>query len=264
MLLNSLRDLTRHTSGLDIDMIKIIGDDGSVAFEGINDDKTVVLKGSFMKDVPELQGTFGLSQLEYLTKCVNEYKQKDDSIDVVRIEKTFSVPAKDDDGAEIHTDNGEPVYDKVTEMIMEKLVFSRKSPKMVNQYRVLDRRMITDQPSFKGAEWDVVITPTSQAINSLAIQAGMGVEEYFGVKTEDNVLYLTFGDTSSQAIVEFAHNVEGEITRSWIWGVAPVLNVLKMSDSADCTMSFLDKGALQITLETGLAKYNYIMPAKAR
>lgn len=264
MLLNSLRDLTRHTSGLDIDMIKIMGDDGSVEFEGINDDKTVVLKGSFLKNVPEFEGTFGLSQLDYLTKCVNEYKQKDDSIDVVRIEKTFSVPAKDDDGATLHTEGGEVVYDKVTEDIIERLIFSRKSPKMVNPYRVLDRRMITEQPSFKGAQWDVVITPTSQAISSLAVQAGMGVEEYFGVKTEDNVLYLTFGDTSSQAIVEFAHDVEGEITRSWIWGVGPVLNILKMSDSADCTMSFLDKGALQITLETGLAKYNYIMPAKAR
>ncbi len=264
MLLNSLRDLTRHTSGLDLDMIKIMGDNGSVKFEGINDDKTVVLKGTFTKDVPELQGTFGLSQLDYLTKCVNEYRQKDDSIDVVRVEKTFSVHAKDDDGTLLHTESGEPVYDKVTEDIIEKLVFSRKSPKMVNPYRVLDRRMITEQPHFKGTEWDVVINPTSQAVSSLAVQAGMGVEEYFGVKTEDNILYLTFGDTSSQAIVEFAHNVEGEITRSWIWGVQPVLNILKMSDSADCTMSFLDKGALQITLDTGLAKYNYIMPAKAR
>lgn len=264
MLLNSLRDLTRHTSGLDIDMIKITGDNGSVKFEGINDDKTVVLKGNFMKSVPELEGTFGLSQLDYLTKCVNEYTQKEDSIEVIRIEKTLSVPAKDDDGSPRHTENGEPIYDTVTEDIIERLIFSRKNPKMINPYRVLDRRMITDQPNFKGAEWDVVITPTSQAISSLAVQAGMGIEEYFGVKTEDNILYLTFGDTSSQAIIEFAHDVEGEITRSWIWGVGPVLNILKMSDSADCTMSFLDKGALQITLETGLAKYNYIMPAKAR
>jgi len=264
MLLNSLRDLTRHTSGLDIDMIKIIGDNGSVEFEGINDDKTVVLKGNFVKNVPELEGTFGLSQLDYLTKCVNEYKQKDDSIEVVRVEKTFSVATTDNNGTSLRDDSGEVIYEKITEDIIERLVFSRKSPKMVNPYRVLDRRMITEQPSFKGAEWDVVITPTSQAINSLAVQAGMGVEEYFGVKTEDKILYLTFGDTSSQAIVEFAHDVDGEITRSWIWGVGPVLNILKMSDNADCTMSFLDKGALQITLETGLAKYNYIMPAKAR
>lgn len=264
MLLNSLRDLTRHTSGLDIDMIKIIGENGSVKFEGINDDKTVVLKGNFTKPIPELEGTFGLSQLDYLTKCVNEYKQKEDSIDVIRTVKTLSIPAKDDDDSPLYTENGEPVYNKVSEDIIERLVFSRKTPKMVNPYRVLDRRMIAEQPSFKGAEWDIVIAPTSQAINSLAVQAGMGVEEYFGIKTEDDVLYLTFGDTSSQAIIEFAHDIEGKITRSWIWGIGPVLNILKMSDSADCTMSFLDKGALQITLETGLAKYNYILPAKAR
>jgi len=264
MLLNSLRDLTRHTSGLDIDVIKIIGDDGSVTFEGINDDKTVVLKGSFEKEIPEFEGTCGLGTLDYLTKCVNEYTQKEDSIEVIRIEKELRMHETDDNGSLLYNEDGTSVTNLVTQEIIDRIVFSRKSPKMINPYRVLGPNMVAHQPSFKGADWDVVITPTSQAISSLAIQAGMGVEEYFGVKTEDKILYLTFGDTLSQAIVEFAHNVEGEITRSWIWGVGPVLNILKMSDSADCTMSFLDKGALQITLETGLAKYNYIMPAKAR
>ena len=262
-MLNCLRDLMRHTAGLGIEVIKVTGDNDKVSVEGMDTGKTVVLKGEFTKELPELNGVFGLSQLEVLSKLVNVYKEAGDDLKIVRKEKEFSVQ-KTEDGELVFDSDGNPEYEKVREEIIDEFIFSRKSPKMVNPYRVLDRRMIPDQAKFGGADWDIVIKPTKQAIDLLATQASFGVEEYFGVKTEGDVLYLTFGDQSSQAVIEFATDVKGTMTKPWLWNVSSTLSILKFSENAECTMSFLDKGALQITLKTGLAEYNYIMPAKAR
>ena len=134
---------------------------------------------------------------------------------------------------------------------------------MKNSYRVVERRQIPDQYNLVSQDWDVVISPSKQSIDMLAQQAAVGFEAFFGVRTEDGVLYLTFGD-NSQAEIEFAQDVEGELTKPWIGDIAKVLSVLKFAENADCKMSFLDKGALQITLNTGIGEYNYIMLAKAR
>jgi len=264
-MLNHLRDLMKHISGLGIEVIKVTGDeDGHVKIEGMDVSKTVVLKGSFKKEIPEFNGIFGLGDLEYLHKLVNVYKEKGDSVEIIREEKTFSVQIENDGELMVDEDNN-PLFEKVTEEVIDQFKFSRKLPHLLNPYRVTDRRMIPEQYNFVGAEvWDVEIKPTKTAIDMLAIQASFGKEEFFGVKTENGTLYLTLGDNNAEAIVEFASNVEGELTRPWVWGVLPVLNILKFSENAECSMSFLDKGALLISLKTGLAEYKYIMPAKSR
>ena len=262
-MLNHLRDLMKHTSGLGIEVIKVTGENGQVSVEGLDTNKTVILKGKFDQQIPELEGVFGFGKLDVLNKLVNVYKEKGDIIEVLRQEKSFSVQLEQD-GEPVFDDDGNPQYEKVTKEVIDQFRFSRKTPKMVNPYRVLDQRMIPEQYNFVGAKWDVEIKPTKTAIDMLAIQASLGEEEFFGVKTDDNTLYLTLGDSKSEAIVEFAKDVDGELTRPWVWGVAPVLTILKLSENAECTMSFLDKGALQISLKTGLSEYNYIMPAKAR
>ena len=178
--------------------------------------------------------------------------------------RTFSVEAKDDDGTILTNSEGNIIYNKIEEEVIEEIRFSRKTPKVKNSYRVVDRRVIPEQYNFLGADWDVVITPSKQAIDMLSQQAAIGFETSFGVKTENGSLFLTFGELSSLGEFEFANNVEGKLLKPWIWDIAKVLSVLKFAENAECTMSFLDKGALQITLNTGIGEYNYIMPAKAR
>lgn len=263
-MLNHLRDLMKHTSGLGIEAIKVTGDEaGKIKIEGMDTNKTVVLKGSFKKELPDLKGTCGFSRLDILHKLVNIYKEDGDNIEIVRQDKNFSVQVEDN-GEPVFDNEGNPLYEKIEEEVIDRFCFSRQSPKMLNPYRVLDRRMIPEQYNFVGADWDVEFKPTKTAIDMLGVQAILGEEDFFGVKIEDKTLYLTLGDQGAEAIVEFANNVEGELTRPWVWGVAPVLSILKFSENAECSMSFLDKGALQISLKTGLAEYNYIMPAKAR
>jgi hypothetical protein len=42
-----------------------------------------------------------------------------------------------------------------------------------------------------------------------------------------------------------------------------VLSILKIADVNNTKMSFSDDGLLQITLDSGLATYKYIIPAQA-
>ncbi len=264
-MLNYLRDLVKHTAGLDIDVLKLTGDDdGNVVIEGMDTDKSVVLKGTFQKEIPDLRGICGLSNLEQLNGFVNLYQEKADVISIKREERTFSVEVKDDDGSTLTGTDGSTVYEDIKENIIEEFHFSRPMPKMKNTYRLVDRRMIPEQHTFLGADWDVVVKPTKQAIDMLAIQASIGFESSFGVRTEDGVLFLTFGDSGALGEMEFANDIVGELSKPWVWDIAKVLTILKFADKADCTMSFLEKGALQITLDTGVGEYNYIMPAKAR
>lgn len=264
-MLDYLRDLVKHTNGLGVEVIKVTGDQkGNVKIEGMDTDKTVVIKGKFLKELPELEGVCGLSQLEWLNGFLNIYNQKEDVIDIKRETKKFSVVVKDDNGDTVLDDDGNPTYEEVEDNVISELVFSRKSAKMKNPYRVMDKRMIPDQYNFVGADWDVMVKPSQTAIDMLGKQASVGYESSFGVKTEDGDLHVVLGDPSLQASFLFAEDVKGEMTNPWTWDISKVLSILKWSSNADCEMCFLDKGILQITLKTGQAEYNYILPAKSR
>lgn len=264
-MLDYLRDLVKHISGLEIDVLKLTGnEDGNIKIEGMDTDKSVVLKGKFKKLLPELEGICGLSNLDQLRGLVNIYQEKSDIVSIKRENRTFSVEIKDEDGSSLLNDDGSIVYEDIEENVIEEFHFSRPTPKLFLPYRLVDRRMIPEQYSFVGANWDVVVKPTKQSIDMLAQVASVGFESSFGVKTVDDTLFLTFGNGDQTGEMEFASDVEGELSKPWIWDIAKVLIILKFSDKADCTMSFLDKGALQITLDTGLGEYNFIMPAKAR
>ena len=263
-MLNHLRDLMKHTSGLDVEVLRVTGDQGAVNVSGINDNKSLIIKGDFVGDIAELEGVCGLGRLEWLSGFANAYTETSDTVTVIRKNRTFRVEQKDDNGDTVFDENGEAVYAEITEDVIEEFVFNRPTPKMRNTYRVMDKRMIPQQYQPAGLNWDIEIKPTKQAIDMLAQQNSFDIEENFGVRLEDGELYFNVGDSGTEGEIEFARNVTGSFSKSWVWKLAPTLTILKFSDNAECLMSFSEQGALKISLNTGLAKYEYIMPAKPR
>ncbi len=264
-MLDYLKDLVKHTNNLGVQVIKVTGDTvGNVVIEGMDEDKTVVIKGKFLKEIPELEGVCGLGQLDQLNNMLNLYTQKDDKIEIQREARKFSLVVKDGSGNTVLDPDGNPTYEEVEEDVIGVLLFRRDSDKMKNPYRVTDKRQIHDQYDFLGAEWNVEIEPSQSAIDMLGKQSGIGFAETFGVKTENGDLYVVIGDPALQASFLFCKDIEGEMTNPWTWDLSKVLSILKLSSNAECSMHFLDKGLLQITLCTGQAEYNYILPAKAR
>ena len=62
----------------------------------------------------------------------------------------------------------------------------------------------------------------------------------------------------------FANGVEGSLNKGWSWPVGQVLQILKLSDSAKVTLHFSNEGAMMVTVDSGLGKYQYIIPAQAQ
>jgi len=239
-----LKDIVSHTHSLGfLDLVKITGTDQKTQIDSMAENRTVIMFGETHVPHPDMIGVFGmpqLSKLKYHLDCP-EYKE-DAKIDVVRAQR-----------------NGEdlPVG----------LHFENKTGDFQNDYRFMNSQIINEKlktVTFKGVKWNVELSPSVQNVQRFQYQAAANTEhETFIAKTDGDKLKFTFGDASTHGgEFVFATGVSGKLTKAWPWPVAPVLAILKIADVNNTMMSFSDEGALQITLDSGLAVYKYIIPAK--
>ena len=172
----------------------------------------------------------------------NPEYQKDAKIDVVQAER-----------------NGETIPTHIH--------FENATGDFQNDYRFMNKAIIEEKlktVKFKGAQWNVEITPSMAAISRMKLMSAAHSEEpTFNVTTKDSNLVFSFGDASTHAgEFDFAKGVEGTLQHTWSWPVAAVQAVLNLS--GDITMSISDQGAMMITVDSGIGTYNYILPAQSK
>jgi hypothetical protein len=74
---------------------------------------------------------------------------------------------------------------------------------------------------------------------------------------------FSFGDASTHAgSFIFQAGVDGKLRQVWSWPVVQVMSILALA--GDKTIRIADAGAMQITVDSGLAEYNYILPAQSK
>ncbi len=245
MLLDSLKDIVKHTSSLGfIDMVKIVGTAADAKIEAIDADKTVVIFGSMLQPINGIDTTVGLSRVPILKGYIDFPLFSGAAADVsvvTEVRGTATVPT------EIKFDSG--------------------SGHTAN-YRFMSEAMVNEQikvPPFKGATWNVTIEPEKKKIAELAYFQGVlgGFEKRFIVSIDKGTLNFSVGTgPTDRTVVPFANNVTGTLKHQWSWPLAQVLSILKLSDTDSTTvMKFSDMGALMIELESGIGKYQYILPA---
>jgi hypothetical protein len=117
---------------------------------------------------------------------------------------------------------------------------------------------------FKGVNWHVEFEPTVAAIQRLKMQAQANSEEVnFTAKTENGDLKFSFGDHSTHSgNFVFQPGVTGQLKRAWSWPILRVISILDLT--GDKIMRISDDGAAQITVDSGLAVYTYIIPAQSK
>ena len=245
-MIDILKDIVKHTHGLGfLDLVKITGTESETAIDSMAEDRSVILQGSFHQPQPGMAGTFGMPQLNKLDihlKCP-EYKDK----------ANITVVKGNRNGAET------PVS----------IHFENEKGDFKNDYRFMNAEIINEKlktVKFKGVKWDVEIEPTVAGVQRFNFQATANTEHNtFVVRTEDGNLMFTFGDQASHGgEFVFATDVKGTINKGWSWPVAQVLQILKLSDSAKVTLHFSNEGAMQVSVDSGLGKYQYIIPAQAQ
>jgi len=239
-----LQDIVQHTHGLGvIDLVKIVGTDAETALEAIAEDRTVIVQAKFKGVVADFIGTFGMPNLGKLNTILNipEYRE-DADIAVTRQDR-----------------NGESVPVGVH--------FENKAGDFKNDYRFMAAEIVSDKlktVKFKGVKWNVDIVPSVASIQRLKFQAQANSEETtFTAKTEGTDLKFFFGDHSSHAgNFVFQTDVSGTLSKSWAWPVAVVISILNLP--GDKTFKISDEGAAMITVDSGIAEYNYILPAQTK
>ena len=236
-----LLDLVSHTYDLGcIDLVKIVGDDASTAINGLAEDRSVVIEGQFAGPVAEFMGTFGMPNLSKLKVLLNLQEYRENA--KLSINKNAA---------------GEP----------DGINFENASGDFKNNYRFMSASIINEKlktVKFKGVNWHIEFEPSAAAIMRLKMQAQANAEEtVFQAKTDGNDLKFMFGDHSTHSgNFVFESGVKGQLKRAWSWPISTVISILSLT--GDKVMRISDDGAAMITVNSGIATYNYILPAQSK
>ena len=60
----------------------------------------------------------------------------------------------------------------------------------------------------------------------------------------------------------FQAGISGSLKRAWSWPVKQFISIMDMT--GDKIVRISDDGAAQITVNSGIAEYNYILPAQQK
>jgi hypothetical protein len=238
-----LQDVVAHTHALGfLSLVKVSNDEGTT-IDSMAEDRSVILSATTSNPVAEFKGTFGMPNLDKLSLHLKNPEYKDNAkIDVVEAER-----------------NGEVVPTHIH--------FENAAGDFQNDYRFMNKAIIEEKlktVKFKGASWNVEFQPSMASIARMKLMSAAHSEEpTFNVKTVDGNLVFSFGDASTHAgEFVFEAGVEGTLAHTWSWPVAQVQSILSLD--GDLTMSISDQGAMMISVDSGMAKYDYILPAQSK
>ena len=146
-----LQDIVAHTHALGfLNIVKVNGDDAQTGIDSMAEDRSVIMQANTKNAQVEMKGTFGmpnLNKLDIHLKCP-EYKDGA-TIDVVR---------QDRNGVQIPTG----------------IHFENATGDFKNDYRFMNADIINEKlktVKFKGANWDVEVSPTMASVQRFKMQA---------------------------------------------------------------------------------------------
>ena len=236
-----LHDIVKNTYTLGvIDLVKIVGTAKETTLNTMSNENKVVIKAKFHNVIPDFIGTFGMPNLGKLKVllALEEYREN----------AKITIKQKED---------GSP----------ESLEFENAVGDFRNSYRFMSANLVNarvKEAQFKGVTWNVEFEPMVASVQRLKWQNQANSEElHFQMKTENGNLKFYFGDQSTHAgNFVFHTGVNGTIKRAWSYPVKTVISILDLV--GDKTFRISDEGAVQITVDSGLAVYNYILPAQSK
>lgn len=234
-----LQDIISHINSLGIDLVKVTGTDQQTAINAIAEDRSVIVNGTFKTTSPDFIGTYGMPNLSKLKTILSFDDYGDDS--------EIKMVTTNRDGVDVP----------------ETIHFETKSNDFVNNYRLMTKELVEDKVknvTFHGNGWDIEFEPSVANIQRLKRQASVHSEDtVFSTVVTNGELRIHFGDvTTHSGNFVFQSGVTGTLSK-WKWPVKQIIDILNLP--GDKTYHITNKGATQITIDSGLAVYNYLIPA---
>ena len=241
---DTLKDIIEHTNALGfIDLIKVEGTETETVISAVAEDRTVIVTGTFNTPNPEFIGTFGMPNLSKLRTILG--------FDDYDADAKINVKSKDRDGVSTP----------------DVIHFETKNGDFVNDYRLMAKTVVDEKVKkviFNGVNWNIDFEPSVAGILRLKKQSSANSEEKnFSTRVDNGDLRVYFGDPSTHSgNFVFATNVSGTLTKQWLWPVSQVLSILGLPGDKKFRIS--DQGAAEITVDSGLAMYQYLIPAQVK
>ena len=241
---NYLLDLIQHTNGLGVvELVKINGTKSETKVSALAEDKSVIVFGTFNETLADFEGTFGMPNLSKLKTIIGFDDYGDDA--------TINVTRETKDGEDVPS----------------AIHFETAAKDFINDYRLMSKTVVEDKVkavTFKGATWDVTFEPSVAGIMRLKKQAQANSEELnFKTKTENGDLKIYFGDPSTHSgNFVFHSGVSGNLNKAWQWPVKVFLSIMDLP--GEKTVRISDQGACEITVDSGFATWQYLLPAQAK
>lgn len=240
-----LQDLIDHTANLEgIDLIKITGSKEDTAINANAENRTVILNAKFKVPVLGFEGVFGMPNLSTLKTILGFSDEYDENAKITVLTQQRN---NLDQPATIH--------------------FENKTGDFVNDYRLMDRVIVEEKVKdvlFKGATWNLDFQPNIAGIQRFKKQRTVHNEEnVFSTTMSGNSLKINFGDvaTHSGSFV-FQSDLTGSLSRPIMWSVKQFISIMDFVGDKHIYIS--DQGVMRITVDSGIANYEYLLPAQSK
>lgn len=240
-----LQDLIDHTSTLEgIDLIKITGSKTDTAINASAENRTVVLSAKFKVPVLGFEGVFGMPNLSTLKTILGFGDEYDEN---ARITIATQMRDQIDQPATIH--------------------FENKTGDFINDYRLMEKVIVEQKVKdvlFKGATWNVDFQPNIAGIQRFKKQRTVHTDEtVFSTTIVNNTLKINFGDPATHSgSFTFQSDLTGTLSRPIMWSVKQFIAVMDVVGDKHIYIS--DQGVMRITVDTGIADYEYLLPAQSK
>ena len=235
-----LLDIVEHTYDLgNIDLIKVNGTDKETTIKSISSDKTLVMSAKFTNPSEDFIGTFGMPNLNKLKSLLNLQEYREGASITLKKNK-----------------DGNP----------DGIRFENASGDFKNDYRFMQAATVDAAlkvPKFNGANYNIEFEPSLTAIQRLKMQSQVASEDTFKISSDGDNLVFTFGDQATHAgNFVFQADVTGKLTRSWTFVAKTVISILSLR--GDKTFYISNDGLIKITVDSGLAVYDYLLPGQTK
>jgi hypothetical protein len=242
---DALQDLIQNTLGLGgIDLIKVTGTATETTVNAAAEDRTVIMSSKFKAPIPGFAGVFGMPNLNKVKTILGFTDEYDENAKI-------TVTTQNRDGVD------QPVG----------IHFENKNGDFVNDYRLMAKAIVEEKVKnvvFKGATWNIDFEPTIAGITRLKKQASVhGEETTFTTALTNNNLVISFGDVATHSgNFTFHGGLTGSFSRSLQWPVKQFLAIMDLP--GDKRIYISDQGVMRITVDSGIAEYEYLLPAQSK
>lgn len=242
---DALQDIIDHTLPLGcIDLIKVTGTDTETVVNAAAEDRTVIMNSKFKAAIPGFKGVFGMPNLPKLKTILGFSDEYDENAKI-----TVTTVSRDGmtQPSAIH--------------------FENKVGDFVNDYRLMSKSIVEEkvkQVVFKGATMNVDFEPTIAGIQRLKKQSNVHNEEtVFTTKLSSGSLHISFGDPATHSgNFVFHTGLSGSLSRPLEWPVRQFLSIMDLLGNKHIYIS--DQGVMRITVDSGIADYEYLIPAQSK